>query len=69
MLGGMNDDLLGQRDETPAASGHWTTTVPARQVALDEVRSEADRDLDRIASEHDARMGLHPPAATIRRVG
>ena len=69
MLGGMNDELLGQRDETPATLDHWTTTVPARRVALDEVRTEADRDVERIASEHDARMGLHPPAATIRRVG
>jgi len=65
MLGRMND----QPDrEAPKLPGHWTSSVPVRQAALEDLRSEADRDADRISGEHDARMGLHPPVVTVRRV-
>jgi hypothetical protein len=65
MLGDMNDD---PERPAPQPIGHWMTTVPARQVALEDLQSEADKDALRINAEHDARMGLHPPQPTVRRV-
>jgi hypothetical protein len=68
MLGAMTDERHQPTDVTLLIDP-WTRNVPGKDLGGTTVPAENVRDeAARILAERDARRGLQPPEATVRRV-
>lgn len=68
MLDRMTEEPRRSTDATLLID-HWTRNVPVRDQGTGLVPADSREDeTARILAERDARRGLHPPQATVRRV-